>query len=81
MLPDIRPISDMKNKAKEVERIVNEPGQTIILTKNGYPSMVVMSYATYLSLMGESENANQHCTDRDVEKMNAADLFNQYHNR
>ena len=51
---DIRPVSDLRNKFSEVEKVVKE-GQTVYLTKNGYGSMVVMSLEKYESLTDEIE--------------------------
>lgn len=42
----IRPVSDLRNKFPEIEKIVNS-GQPVFLTKNGYGSMVVMSMEQY----------------------------------
>ena len=38
----IRPVSDLRNKFSEIEKIVSE-GQPVYLTKNGYGCMVVRS--------------------------------------
>ena len=45
----IRPVSDLRNKFPEVEKIV-ENGEPVYLTKNGYGSMVVMSIEEYEKL-------------------------------
>lgn len=42
-MPQIRPISDLRNKFTEISRIVHEEGEPVFLTKNGYGDMVVMS--------------------------------------
>lgn len=42
----IRPISDLRNKFADIEKEVAH-GEPIVLTKNGYSSMVVMSVKTY----------------------------------
>lgn len=42
----IRPVSDLRNKFTEIEKLVNE-GQPVFLTKNGYGNMVVMSIEHY----------------------------------
>lgn len=49
MIP-IRPISDLKNKFPEIEKIVNE-GQPVYLTKNGHRAMVAMSLEHYPELI------------------------------
>ena len=45
----IRPVSDLRNKFPDIERIVNE-GEPVYLTKNGYGSMVVLSLEAYSQL-------------------------------
>ena len=42
----IRPVSDLRNKFADIEKEVSN-GEPIVLTKNGYSSMVVMSIETY----------------------------------
>ena len=42
----IRPVSDLRNKFADIEKEVAS-GEPIVLTKNGYSSMVVMSVETY----------------------------------
>lgn len=42
----IRPVSDLRNKFADIEKEVAN-GEPIVLTKNGYSSMVVMSIETY----------------------------------
>ena len=50
----IRPVSDLRNKFPEIERVVKE-GQPVYLTKNGYGSMVVKSLEKYAELTGDIE--------------------------
>ena len=50
----IRPVSDLRNKFTEIEKLVNE-GQPVFLTKNGYGSMVVMSIEQYSAIGGHTE--------------------------
>ncbi|MGD9569943.1 MAG: type II toxin-antitoxin system Phd/YefM family antitoxin [Sedimentibacter sp.] len=45
----IRPVSDLRNKFPEIEKIVKE-GEPVYLTKNGYGSMVVLSLDEYSKL-------------------------------
>ena len=42
----MRPVSDLRNKFTEIEKIVKK-GKPVYLTKNGYGSMVVMSMKHY----------------------------------
>lgn len=46
----IKPVSDLRNRYPEIERIVHETGQPVFLTKNGYGSMVLMSLEQYAQL-------------------------------
>jgi prevent-host-death family protein len=50
----IRPVSDLRNKFPEIERVVNG-GETVYLTKNGYGAMVVMSLARYSEIADDIE--------------------------
>ena len=45
----IRPVSDLRNKFPDIERIVNA-GDPVYLTKNGYGAMVVLSLEEYSKL-------------------------------
>lgn len=49
---EIRPVSDLRNKFTEIEKVV-EVGQPVFLTKNGYGRMVIMSMETYAKLSGD----------------------------
>ena len=46
-MPQIRPISDLRNHFAEISKAVHETGEPIFLTKNGYGDMVVMSIEAY----------------------------------
>lgn len=46
-MPQIRPISDLRNNFSEISRIVHEEKEPVFLTKNGYGDMVVMSLEQY----------------------------------
>lgn len=50
----IRPVSDLRNKFPEIEKIVNK-GNPVYLTKNGYGSMVVLSLKQYEELIQDIE--------------------------
>lgn len=54
-MPDIRPVSDLRNNFTEISRTVHETAEPIFLTKNGYGDMVVMSMEAYEQKMFESE--------------------------
>ena len=46
-MSQIRPISDLRNHFAEISRTIHETGEPVILTKNGYGDMVVLSYEDY----------------------------------
>lgn len=54
----IRPVSDLRNKFSEVEKIV-EGGEPVYLTKNGYGVMVVLSLEEYAKLTERTELRNE----------------------
>ena len=49
-MPQIRPVSDLRNKFAEISRIVHEDKEPVFLTKNGYGDMVVMSVELFEQL-------------------------------
>jgi prevent-host-death family protein len=54
-MPQIRPVSDLRNNFTEISKIVHETSDPIFLTKNGYGDMVVMSIEAYEHKLFESE--------------------------
>lgn len=52
-MPQIRPVSDLRNNFADISRTVHETREPVILTKNGYGDMVVMSYEEYQSIQYE----------------------------
>ncbi|MCI8877309.1 MAG: type II toxin-antitoxin system Phd/YefM family antitoxin, partial [Lachnospiraceae bacterium] len=52
----IRPVSDLRNKFPDIEKIVNA-GEPVYLTKNGYGAMVVLSLEEYSKLTDGVEAA------------------------
>ena len=46
-MPTIRPISDLRNKAREISKLCHESGDPVFITKNGEGDLVVMSLAAY----------------------------------
>ena len=54
-MPQIRPISDLRNNFAEISRTVHETAQPVFLTKNGYADMVVMSSAAYEDMRFECD--------------------------
>lgn len=54
-MPQIRPVSDLRNNFADISKTVHETAEPVILTKNGYGDMVVMSYEAYEKLQFQSE--------------------------
>lgn len=52
---NIRPVSDLRNKYPEIESLVQQSGEPVYLTKNGYGSMVLMSIEQFSSLTDSLE--------------------------
>ena len=52
----IKPVSDLRNKFPDIEKIVNEV-EPVYLTKNGYGVMVVLSLDAYSRLTDGVESA------------------------
>ena len=52
-MPQIRPISDLRNNFTEISRLVHEQKEPVCLTKNGYGDMVVMSMEQFDALQQE----------------------------
>ena len=46
-MTQIRPVSDLRNRFADISNAVKTSEDSVILTKNGYPDMVVMSYESY----------------------------------
>jgi len=53
-MPQIRPITDLRN-TNEISEICNAKKEPIFITKNGYGDLVVMSVATYESMLETAE--------------------------
>lgn len=49
-MPTIKPISDLRNKANEISKLVHTMDEPIFITKNGEGDMVVMSMAQYAQM-------------------------------
>lgn len=54
-MPQIRPVSDLRNNFAEISKTVHATSEPVFLTKNGYGDMVVMSFETYEKLQFQSE--------------------------
>ena len=53
---NIRPVSDLRNKFPEIEKIVVNSNTPVFLTKNGYGTMVLMSVEQYSALTDDIEH-------------------------
>ena len=54
-MPNIRPVSDLRNNFTEISNIVHETNRPIFLTKNGYGDMVVISVEAYEDIKFQNE--------------------------
>ncbi len=73
----IRPVSDLRNKFPDIEKIVNE-GEPVYLTKNGYGSMVVLSLEMYSRLTDRVEKAldeADRAAERDSRRFTHEEVF------
>jgi prevent-host-death family protein len=52
-MPVIKPISDLRNRAKQLSRLCHDSGEPIFITKNGEGDMVLMSLAAFERLQGQ----------------------------
>ena len=46
-MPNIRPVSDLRNNFKQISELCHEEKEPVFLTKNGHGDMVVMSIEQY----------------------------------
>ncbi len=49
-MPIIKPISDLRNKANEISKLVHKNNEPVFITKNGEGDMVLMSLTHYSQL-------------------------------
>lgn len=73
----IRPVSDLRNKFPDIEKIVNN-GEPVYLTKNGYGAMVVLSLETYSKLTDGVESALEEAdrfAEEDNRRLNHEEVF------
>ena len=73
----IRPVSDLRNKFPDIEKIVNE-GEPVYLTKNGYGAMVVLSLELYSKLTDGIETAldkADRVAEEDSRRMTHEEVF------
>ena len=79
-----RPVSDLRNKYPEIEEAVLKNGEPVILTKNGYGSMVVMSLELFSELTDDIElklDEADYAADLSDERYTAEDVFGRVRRR
>jgi prevent-host-death family protein len=54
-MPVIRPISDLRNKAREISDLVHKKDEPVFITRDGRGDMVVMSLAAWERQEARSE--------------------------
>ena len=76
----IRPVSDLRNKFPDIEKIVNT-GEPVYLTKNGYGAMVVLSLEEYSRLTDGVEaalNKADRLAAEDTMRMSHEEVFGKW---
>ncbi len=54
-IPNIKPITELRNNFNEVADICRDEHQPVFLTRNGHPDLVIMSQAAYERRMAKLE--------------------------
>lgn len=54
-MPNIKPISDLRNKANEISEFCHMQKEPVFITKNGVGDMVIMSIETYEKQQSQME--------------------------
>lgn len=54
-MPQIRSISDLRNRANEISTLCHETAEPVFITKNGKSDLVVMSEAAYDQMQARLE--------------------------
>lgn len=47
MIPEMRPISDLRTHLPEIEAMAKETGEPVVLARNGVPTLVVLDCQAY----------------------------------
>ena len=83
-MTQIRPVSDLRNKFPEIERLVLQNGSPVYLTKNGYGSMVLLSLEQY-EMLTQSVEAKLDEADMQAaiscERLSAPEVFDDVRQR
>lgn len=81
---NIRPVSDLRNKFPEIEAMVQQSGEPVYLTKNGYGSMVLLSIEQYSALTDSLErrlDEADHAAEADSARLTADEVFGRVRKR
>lgn len=71
-MPNIRPISDLRNNANDISEFCHKTREPVFITKNGVGDIVVMSVETFerqqalinlYAKLAEAEEEIANCTD------------------
>ena len=46
-MEQILPVSDLQHKTKKILEMIRETGDSVVVTQNGHPAVVVMDYESY----------------------------------
>jgi prevent-host-death family protein len=71
-MPQIRPITDLRNTA-EISEICHSKREPVFITKNGYGDLVIMSIDTY-ELMLETATIDAAISEAETELSNSGQL-------
>lgn len=81
---NIRPVSDLRNKYTEIEELVQQSGEPVYLTKNGYGSMVLMSIEQFSALTSSLErrlDEADRAAEMDSRRYSADEVFDRVRKR
>lgn len=81
---NIRPVSDLRNKYSEIEELVQQSGEPVYLTKNGYGSMVLMSIEQFSAMNDSLErrlDEADRAADADNTRYTADEVFGRVRKR
>lgn len=70
----IRPVSDLRNKFPEIEKLVNE-GNPVFFTKNGYGNSVLLSIEQYSALRGDYDDYIEQILDEAEQEAETTDKW------
>lgn len=65
-MPIIKPISALRNKSKEISKLVHESREPVFITKNGEGDMVLMSMQEYSRLIDEEHFKKLLASEEDI---------------